>query len=235
MIPDDNGVFNVIDPVTKKEIGKLNGAFDIKQIQNFKTNRKDTSMSPGLYSLPYGDLFLLTSLDHFTSLYYPDNTQSVYEISKQKNVYSERSNQGAFHYMDIYPIKTYDNDVALFQKVESLDSTLKRPIIPNMPIPPDYSKMTQKEAKKAQDKYLLDLSSFRVKLGEWRIKIREYTNPKNSRIKIYTDVACTNEYLSIEKANEVKIYGNYLLVKKETTYEIYDLNTKKMLYTIYLI
>jgi hypothetical protein len=164
----------------------------------------------------------------------PDKSsvQSIYDLSKRESIYSKKV--AILQFIEVIPMLGKPSQ-SLFQRHELIDVNISGIVPPTMPVSPDYTRMKTKDILKATEEHLAKTQEYMVKLGEYNTKRQESANLKNHRCIIYSDVNCTQEVMRIDGTQYVSMYGDFVWVIKDTFCEIYDIRTKQLLYTIYLV
>jgi hypothetical protein len=221
-----DGSINILDPLTAKNIGKIDNAFTAKDLADAKTvtaayeNKNiDATLSP------YGN-YLITGL----SLGLVPNTAntnyafSIYDFTSKKIIYNYR---GTDMLTNILPIA----GTTYFQKPEA-----KTPMpFLQLPPAPDFTKFKPKDiANGAMTKALQDYQEETSKAqAAWKLKFDAYKSPQNFSTKVFADVNATQEIFSVDAARYVGIVGDYIICGKDVSWEFYDLKSKALLHTIY--
>lgn len=221
-----DGSINIIDPLTAKNIGKIENAFEANDLTDARAvtatyDNKD--IHPTLSS--YGKYLITTiSLGTIPNTAKTNLAFSIYDFAKKSIIYNFRSTE---FLPNIMPIE----GTPYFQKVVA-KTPMPQLILPEMP---DFSKFTAKDIKnglmtKAYDDYNEKL---KTNQAEWKVKIDAYNSPQNFTTKVYADINATDEKFSIDATKYIGIIGNFVICYKDISIEFYDLNTKNLLHTIY--
>lgn len=220
-----DGTINMIDPITAKNIGKIDNAFKADDLAdaravNASYDNKDihaTLSSYGKYLITTLNLGLVPNTATMNYAF------SIYDFVKKSIIYNDRSTE----FLPIMPI----DGTLFFQKVVA-----KTPMpVFQIPEAPDYTKFTLKEIKnglmtKASDEY-----NEKVKRAQadFKIKLDAYNSPQNFATKVYSDINATDEKFSVDATRFIGVKGNFVICNKDISIEFYDLNTKNLLHTIY--
>lgn len=225
--PEADGSISVVDILTGNTIKKIDNAYNDAALTEARNLAKG-----------YTDKYVQTTLISYCSKYFTTNLTlgmttdktafqyafAIYDAVEGKVIYNERGttiNKFALPVMGSSPH-------SLLQKTAA---KTPEPVM-QMPPVPDYAKLKPAEMATA-------LEGWRKKLGEaqaaYKVKHDEWSMPQNFVTKVFADVALTQELLSVDGARYAGVSGEYLYFQKEGAVEIYDITTKKLIQTIYLI
>ena len=219
-----DGTINIIDPLTAKNMGKIDNAFkadDLADARAVTASYDNKNIHATLDS--YGKYLITTlNLGLVPNTATMDYRFSIYDFAKKSIIYNHRSTE----FLPIMPI----DGTLFFQKVVA-----KTPMpVFQIPEAPDF-KFTYKEIKnglltKAKQDYDEKLKTAQA---DFKIKLDAYNNPQNFSTKVYSDINATDEKFSVDATRFIGVKGNFVICHKDVSIEFYDLNTKNLLHTIY--
>jgi hypothetical protein len=221
-----DGTINIIDPLTAKNIGKIENAFvanDLTDARAVSATYDNKDIHPSLSS--YGKYLITTlSLGTIPNTATTNLAFSIYDFSTKSIIYNERNTEPL---PSIMPIA----GTQLFQKVVPVSP--KPQLI--LPEPPDYTKFTAKDIKKGLMTKAYDDHNEKIKTAsaEWKLKFDAYNSPQNFATKVYSDINATEEKFSFDATRFIGIIGDFVICYKDVSIEFYDIKTKKLLHSIY--
>ena len=221
-----NGSINIIDPLTAKNIGKIENAFvanDLTDARAVTATYDNKDIHPTLYS--YGKYLITTlSLGIIPNTATPKIAFSIYDFAKKTIIYNFRST--AFS-LDIMPVEG-----TLFFQKKVAKTPIPQMILPEMP---DATKFSAKDIKKGLMIKALDDYNEKIKTAqaEWKVKIDAYNSPQNFVTKVYSDINATEEIFTVDATRFLGMKGDIVICYKELSIEFYDIKTKKLLHTLY--
>jgi hypothetical protein len=222
---EEDGSISVIDPVTGNTIRKIENAFDtvdMKEAQNIaKSNNYDKSIHP--------EICFASKNYFYTKLHWFKENKiiiayALYDIVAGTIIHKERPTNLIPEIWNVYGIGSHN----LFRKMKA--KTFEPQLV--KPPSPDFSKMKVDEIVLALKEYRMQMEKAEA---EYKNKTDEYNKPDNFVTKVYADIACTQEIVQLDGVRYVLIQDNYLLFFKTTSIEIYDIRTKKLIHSIYLV
>jgi hypothetical protein len=221
-----DGTIDIINPLTGKNIGKIENAFDIKDLDEVRTLNA-AKENKSIYATHYTNgkyLFTRLTLGQIPNTIDFNQAHTIYDLSSKNIIYKQRNTE---YTTGIVPIDGSD----LFQKVVA--KTPKPEL--KLPEQPDQSKFTAKDIKKglmtkAYEEWSLNYKKINE---EFIIKAEAYNNPQNFSQKIYSDINATQELFSVDATRYLIMKGDIVICYKELSIEFYDIKTKKLLHTLY--
>jgi hypothetical protein len=221
----EDGSISVIDPVTGNTIRKIENAFDAEDLKEAQSSAQKYKDNKTIYPS-----ITFVGKNHFyTELSWMKENKMImayalYDATAGTIIHKERPTLFLPEISNVTGISSHN----LFQKV------IAKTPMPMLVMPPfpDYAKMKVAEIELASKEYPKQMEKAQA---EYKIKTDEYNKPDNFVTKIYADIACTQEIMLVDGARYALIQDDYLIFWKASSVELYDIRTKKLVHTIYLV
>lgn len=225
--PEPDGSISVIDLLTGNTLKKIENAYNEAAISEARVKAKDNTdkyVSVTLNS--YGTAYFTTTLNLGMTADKKsfEMAFAIFDAAAGKVIYEER---GTSINKFVMPLQG-SSPHTLLQKVVA---KTPEPVL-QMPPSPDFSKMKPEAMGVALQEWQKSMGSAQA---DWKVKHGEWSNPQNFVTKVFADVALSQELFSVEGARYAGISGEHLYFQKEGSIELYDIKTRKLIQTIYLI